>query len=253
MFWKRKKELVLNCYTNRADVYNFFPVVEAKRKVPEWFKKIPTPVFKHLEDYSLELVNLKQCVGFLDYYKKGFILPLWSDLVLNIGAKNTLDYRWQYSDRTSSIEEHHPKQTNNHFDPLLYQHLKLISPWLFSCDEDISFLAVEPGWQFDMLGNARVLSGVIGFKYQTSANINIFFPREEKETEVLLAAGMPLYHLIPLTERKITIKTHLVSDEHFNRISQINATIKFMRHYEKREKLLSTSGCPFQHELSTRD
>lgn len=250
MFWKKKKEIVLHCYTDRSEVYNYFPIVEAKRKIPEWFKKIPVPAFKNIEDNNFQTLNLKQCVGFLEYYKKGFMLPLWSDLALNIGARNSLDYSWQYSDGCSNIDLHDPQQTNNNFDPLLYQHLKLISPWQFRCDEDISFLAIEPGWQFDVLGTARILSGVVDFKYQSATHVNIFCTREEKESRLMWKAGMPLYHYIPLTDRKITLKTHLVSHEHYSRIANMCCPITFTRHYEERKKILRTSGCPYQHDIS---
>ena len=253
MFWQKKKEIVLNCYTSRADVYNYFPVVEAKKKIPSWFKKLANPSFKNIDRQLSDPTTLKQCVGFVEYFKKGFMLPMWSDLALEIGAKNTLDYSWQYSDLKSEMSTHHPEQTNCQFDPKLYQHLKLASPWYFSCEEDISFLAVEPGWQFDLLGSIRVLSGIVDFKYQASTNINIFCLRQEKEEIILLKAGMPLYHFIPLTDRKIVLKTHLVSDEQFEKIGSKVTPITFIRHYEERKKILKNSGCPFQHELSTRD
>ena len=252
MFWKKEKEIILNCYTSRADVYNYYPVLEAKKNFPEWFKKLPTPVFKSSKDIGPIIGNVKQCEAFLDYYKRGFMLPLWSDLALTIGEKNSLNYKWQYSDRCSSLDIHSPKQTGDHFDPLLYQHLKLDSPWLMSCSEDISFLAVEPGWQFDVLKNIRILSGVVSFKYQSSTNINMFCLREEKETSILLEAGIPMYHYIPLTDRKITLKTHLISDEHYFKIKSIATPTKFVRHYSARKKILDTSGCPFQHETTIK-
>tara|TARA_R110000803_G_C11970445_1_gene319669 strand:- start:59 stop:835 length:777 start_codon:yes stop_codon:yes gene_type:complete len=251
MFWKKKKEIVVHCYTDRPEVYNYFPVVESKKKIPEWFKKIPVPSFKKIEDDNFKTLNLKQCAGFLGYYGKGFMLPLWSDLALTIGARNSSDYSWQYSDGCSNITPHAPEQSNNHFDPLLYQHLKLVSPWQFHCDEDIPFLAVEPGWQFDVLGTAHILSGVIDFKYQSATHVNVFCTREEKETRLYWKAGMPLYHFIPLTDRKITLKTHLVSHEHYLRVASKNSSVSFVRHYEERKKILEKSGCPFQHELSS--
>ena len=247
---EEKKEIVLHCYTDRAEVYNYSPVVEAKKKIPEWFKKIPGPGSKKIEDDNYKTLNLKQCTGFIEYYKKGFMLPLWSDLALNIGARNSSDYSWQYSDKRSDITYHEPVQSNNNFDPLLYQHLKLVSPWQFHCDEDISFLAIEPGWQFNDLGTARILSGVIDFKYQSATHVNVFFTREEKESRLIWKAGMPLYHFIPLTDRKITLKTHLVSHEHYSRIASKNSAISFVRHHEERKKILSTSGCPYQHETT---
>lgn len=251
MFFKKQKEIILNCYTNRADVYNFFPIVETKKNIPKWFKELPTPRFKKIEDHNKANLNLKLCSGFIDYFKRGIELPLWSDLFIRVGKKNTLDYRWDYADRFSEIETHSAEETNNNFDPLLYQHLKLTSPWLFSCDEDISFLAMEPGWHFNALGTARILPGVLNFKYQPNTNINMFIVREDKETDLLLSAGMPIYHFFPLTDRKITIKNHLVSNEEFRKIFEKGSPFTFIRHYEARTSKIKAMSCPFQHNVSS--
>ena len=251
MFWRKRKDIVLNCYTSRADVYNFFPIVETKKQIPKWFKELPVPTFQKIEDRTLAMANLKLCPAFTDYFKSGISMPLWSDLFVNIGKKNTLDYEWHYADKRSDIEYHAPEQTNNNFDPLLYQHFKVTSPWLFSCDEDISFLAIEPGWQFDVLGSARILPGVVNFKYQPNTNINMFFVRENEGTELLFSAGMPIYHYFPLTDRKIAIKNHLVSDEGFNNLRAKGAPFKFIREYEARKKRVKTMTCPFQHDVTT--
>ena len=250
MFWKRKKEIILNCYTNRADVYNFFPIVETKKNIPKWFKELPTPRFKKIEDRNSANLNIKLCSGFTDYFKRGIAVPLWSDLFVRIGKKNTLDYEWHFADRCSGIEIHSSEETNNNFDPLLYQHFKITSPWLFSCDEDISFLAMEPGWHFDVLGTARILPGVVNFKYQPNTNINMFFARENEGTDLLFPARMPIYHYFPLTDRKITIKNHLVSNEQFRKIFEKGNPFKFIREYEERKKAIKTMPCPYKHDTA---
>jgi hypothetical protein len=248
MFWRKRKDIVLNCYTNRADVYNFFPIVETKKQIPKWFKGLSTPKFETIEDR--DTVNLKLCPAFIEYFKRGITLPLWSDLFIRAGKKNTLDYEWHYADKCSGIEVHPSELTNNHFDPLLYQHLKLTSPWLFSCDEDVSFLAVEPGWQFDVLSTARILSGIVNFKYQPNTNINMFLVRENEGTDLLFHAGMPIYNFFPLTDRKITIKNHLVSNEQFRKIYEKGTPFKFTREYEERKKITTAMSCPFKHDIT---
>lgn len=248
-WWKiKKKEITLDCYTHRADVYNYFPIVEAKNKIPDWFKKTPPSCFKGAKDH---VKTIKGCPGLLEYWTKGFVLPLWSDLSIILEQEGKTGYEWQYSDLLSSIDVHDPEQTNNHFPETKYQHLKLLSPWLFVCSEDISFLAVEPAWQFDVLKNVRILTGVLNFKFQSGTHINMFCLREDKEKETILRSGTPLYNFIPLTEKKIKLKTHLISLDKFDRIKQSGMRTSFNRAYDTNKKLLQEKTCPFKFDTDT--
>ena len=240
MFW-RKKPIVLHCYTFRPDVFNYFPIVEAKQKVPEWFKKLTAPYYKSPEDHSL---NLKLCPAASSLFSSGFILPLWSDLFLAVGEIGTNTYRWQYSDKTSDLESHPSEQWENNFVEEKYQHLKLKSPWIFECEEKIPFLALEPEWQFDVLDNITILNGVLEFHTQNTTNVNMFFRRREEEIQQIIPCGTPIYKFVPLSERKVILKNHLISFEEFNMKSSKTTGISFLRHFQKKKVLLKNK-CPY--------
>jgi hypothetical protein len=243
MIFKREKEIILNCYTDRPDVYNYFPIIPAIKSVPSWFKQVPNSFFNTPEDQDH---TLKSCVGFIDYYKKGFVLPLWSDLFLGIGATGTTNYRWQYSDNISGIETHCSNQWGNYFKEEEYQHIKLLSPWYFTCDENIEFVAVAPSWYFDKFKDINIMSGVINFKYQIGTHVNMFCTRKKEDTDIILRSGTPLYHFIPLTEKKLKIVHHLVSKETLSRIRTQSSHTTFCNSYRKNNKLLS---CPFKFDI----
>ena len=244
-FFNRKKEIVLHCYTNRSDVYNYFPIVNAVKSMPEWYQKLPRPVFESL---SKQERNLKECVAFSNYFSKGFILPLWSDLCLEIGKRGTDSYVYQFSDEKSSIAVHTAENTGNHFSDFEYQQIKLISPWQFRCEENIDFLATGPEWHFDRLQSLNILGGVLDFKTNSSTNVNTYIKRTEEDQSILLESGCPIYHFIPLTERKVRLETHLVSDEIYHRLGDINTPISFKRHFQKKKKIRKQSGCPFKFQ-----
>ena len=69
--WRKNKEVVIHCYTDRAEVYNYFPVVINKKIFPEWFKKLKKPYFRTPED---AVTNLKACSGFIGLFNVGFTL-----------------------------------------------------------------------------------------------------------------------------------------------------------------------------------
>ena len=245
MFFKRKKEIVLDCYTVEASPYNYFPIAKANKFTPEWFKTLKKPTFKK-EQFEEEIKNLKECYGFTNYFAKGFVLPLWSDLYLEIAPKGSDGVKWQYSDGYSSMQWHSDEATNGNFSDLEYQHLKLVSPWFFVCSEDIEFLALEPEWYFDKLDGVHILNGTMDFTVNTATNINMFAKRTDEVSKLNLMSGTPLYHFIPLTDRKVILRNHLVSQEKILNLKALNTRVSFSRHFQKKRKIYSETKCPFK-------
>lgn len=243
MTWLGKKDIVLNLYTCAPSVFNYSPIVEAKKEIPSWFKKLPMPYFNSPADHDL---NMKVCTGVVDYYTNGFFLNLWSDLYLNIGRVGTTFYEWQYSDRESNLNTHRVDQWGHVLPETEYQHLKLQTPWIATCDTDIDFLVTQPDWRFDIDDKIHISSGILNFKYQCAMNVNLFIKRQKEDLEINLRYGTPLLHITPLTERKVILKTHLVDHPKFMAIGAKNRPISFFRHYDLKKKIMRTSGCPYQ-------
>ncbi len=242
--WGRKnqKAVVLDFYTARADVYNLFPVIEAKKTRPLWAKSLVAPFFNSPTDKG---TSLQGCPAFLKYYAKGFVMPLWSDLFLEWGGKGQTDYRWQYADHKSVLEVHPNSDFGEGVDEKKAQHFKLVSPWLVVCSEDMEFLVSEPHWQFETMFNMRVMPGVLEFKTQCSSNVNIMVERQQNTASMVLKAGSPLLYIRPMTEKSVVLKTHLVSETELKRIQQLNARPFFTRNYFRKAKLISKNACPF--------
>lgn len=218
-----KKSIILNCYTSRSDVFNYFPIQETKKTFPKWLKTLKKSYFNSVEDC---LYTVKNCPAFVDYFLTGFTLPLWSDLALTVGKNGTDAYRWQYSDCRSQIDFHSLDQMG--LDIKDYQHFKLLSPWVFSCSEDINFLWSRPSWRFgDMPETVQILDGVVNYKINAATHINMLVKKTEKNQNILLSAETPMAHIIPLTERKIVLKTHLVTEEVMNSIMSVGSRISF--------------------------
>lgn len=230
MFFKKDKKIVLNCYTYRADVYNYFPIVETKKTFPTWLKNVKKTYFNSEKDY---FESVKGCPAFVAYFTKGFVLPMWSDLSLEAGPKGSNSYRWQYSDLKSRVGMHLYSQLG--LSETEHQHFKLVSPWVFSCSEDVQFLFSRPSWRFgDIPETVEVLNGVVSYKTNAGTNINMLVKRTEAPQEFIIKAGTPLVHIIPLTERKIIIKTHLVTREVWDSILSVGACTSFVSKTKKK-------------------
>ena len=210
------KPLVLDCYTVSPDAFVHSKPDYANKFIPKWFKNVKPPCHtaKSLVEEGF-FPNIKGCAGFIEYFKTGFMLPCWSDLALQIGPRGTNDYRYQFSDQASCIEPHPLWQVGDYFSETEVQHMKICSPWRISASKDIKFLFVKPAWQYDTIKDSSfdVLSGVVNFKYQHHTNVNIFIHRRDEEQNILIPHGQPLLHMIPITNKKIKFRYHLVTTD----------------------------------------
>ena len=243
MFFFRKKEVVVDCFTSDPHVYEHAQVSRAKNFLPDWWRNLPTPDKNEFAPKT----NMRHCAGFTDYYKHSFILPLWSELDLEIGAKGTEYYRWQYADRKSNIEIHSPEQWGDFFSNLDFLHLKLLSPWRLQSGKHINFLWSEPTWN-TLHSGIRVLPATLDFYYQHDTNINILVERSVDTRVVKLNFNLPLAQLTPITENSVSLKHHLISKSEYSRMDI--PTFFFTAEYKKSKTLIDAKKnkrkCPFR-------
>lgn len=214
-----KKPITLHCYTADKSVYNYSPPQKGVKFIPNWWKSLPPSGKNWKEDHRKGLglngsATMRNCEGFKDLYKKSIVLPLWSDLRLYFQESPQTGFEYSFADKQSEVSWHDPKQYNNHYKYKDYQHLKIISPWHIHCDADIDFVMMPPVWEsMNEFEPLTFLSGVVNFHHHTSTNIPLFVKRSDKETYIDLPFNFPLAFMIPMTERKVVVKTHFVTVE----------------------------------------
>jgi hypothetical protein len=232
-----RKPIVLDFYTSRPDVFRFSKPAPASQFLPEWWKSLPLTVPYKLGETS----TMKRCVGFIEYYKKGVMLPLWSDLAIRIGVIGSFDYEWKFSDGSSTAVIHDVNEHAGFCPRSHHAQIKLGNPWIARCSEDIPWLFTQPDWNFNESGDVRIPNGVLEFKHQHGLNINMFISHESQEKYIRLNHGQPMGHLIPLTERRVVYRHHLVSQQELDRI-HVPQSITFTKIYKTKKEL---SKCPF--------
>lgn len=247
MFFFKRKEIVLDCFTTRPDVYTYFPIQPASKLIPDWWKKLPSNYTTNGLDQN---PTLKGCVGFIDYHSTAITIPLWTDLSFKTTESNQ-HVEWLCADRTTLIQAHDIAQFGLYLKGNKFIHLKIVSPWLFNCKEDIKFVFSGNNWSLLTPQDLIIPNGVTNFKYQNSVNINmlLFF----RGNQILkLNANSPLIHIFPMTEKNIKLKTHLVGEEEYSKISQLYATNFFYKNYFRHKNLAkSTKRCPMSSILKS--
>jgi hypothetical protein len=244
-FFHRTPKINVDCFTYDKLTYDFTPIVKSTKVYPDWWKELPNyeAGLQKREDgfyEKFDVQNLKNCYAFLEFFKKSITIPNWTDFYI----ETSYDYYKWYSAKTDdmfdAIEEHGKKQIGKGFKN--YHHLKLISPWAISEKTNIQFSWVGFEWHLEDY-NFKILPGVINFKVNHATNVNIMVPKVKKE--FLLPAGTPLVAIIPLTEKKVILKKHLISKDEYILLMK-NPNRNYINGWRTVEKLLKKQNkCPF--------
>ena len=231
----KRSEIVLECFTARQDVFQYFPIANTGKHLPDWWKDLPRPV----ENLPTTQTNMRRCAGFVDLFRQGFVVPLWSDLGFTVGDNKQLT--WGYADSIANVDFHSVEQRGGFAPQAQYTNAKITPPWYVRSNSAVEWLFSAPTYNQASLTDYVVCPGVANFKYQFSVNVNIFIPNEVPRTFVI-PHGRPLVQLVPLTERKIKLKTHLVTDDEFLRLKTKVVRVSFVGAYDALKKVMQKAG-----------
>lgn len=256
-FLFKKKEVVLDCFTFIEHAYQYAPISSAVHHIPNWWKNTQ----KINNDGNS--ATIKNCAGFIDHYKKGIVIPSWFEAELTIHEQNNIDNRWW--DFKSSLEDNEFSVAGSHHQGQFAgfaldngHNIKIDSCWIFKTKEEVFFSWTQPTWNMrSVLDHITVLPAVLEFKRQHGTNINLFVTNKLNSVKIIIQPMIPLVMLHPLTERKVTVKNHLVSYSEWNKIAHGGLNKMIMKNsvqnqinmYKKRkqlDKIANERGCPFR-------
>ena len=244
MFFIPKKKLVLHCYTNILELPEVAPIAKANKFFPEWWKKLPK-TYSAPKSISLHS-TMKSCSGLIDLYSKGIVIPMWSDVDINIGEIGTKDYYYEFRDQESNMGIHDPAQRGDYLPEKEYQHLKISSPWKFYCEENVDFIFMEPTWNLENLSCIKILPGVVNYKYQHNTDVNIMVTRKQEKFGLEIPFLHPIAHIIPIDNREIELKVHYDIDKtfYYSRISHVKSLHTY-KDIKKIRQANEQKRCPF--------
>lgn len=231
----KRSEIVLECFTPRQDVFQYFPITNTSKHLPDWWKDLPRPV----ENLPTTQTNMRRCAGFIDLYSKGFVVPLWNDLAITVADDKQL--YCTYADSANNVDFHLAEQRGKFASPEQYTHAKITPPWHVQSNSNVEWMFAAPTYNQSSLTDYVVCPGVINFKYQFSVNVNMFVPNETPRTFVI-PHGRPLAQLIPLTEKKVKVKTHLVTNEEYVKLKSRVVRVSFVGAYDALKKVMQKAG-----------
>jgi len=195
-FNKKDKELIF--WTTLKGFSEVEPPVPAIKKLPPWFKNMPSVMNKDLIHHP---GTIKKCPGFVDFFKYSYILTLWCDLYIKINDDNS--YVMHSPEAHFKFEMHFNNQfIDNLPDTANYTAVvKGISPWKIKTPKKYSILQLPVFYHFNK--NFSILPGVIDTDIHHEVNPQIAF---HTIGEFFIERGTPLCMFIPFQRKKWNFK-----------------------------------------------
>ena len=157
----------------------------AKHFIPKWFKDIP----------SKKIGTVKDCPSFPDYFSQGYIIPMWSDVKMNLVDKVP---KFELSAKRFSFDVHSNDQLLDYnkatFNGIKGQFIfKAVSPWRIITPPGWSVLQLPLFYHFNQ--EWSVLPGVIDTDIHSEINQQILYHGDGKE--VTIKCGDPFVLYVP--------------------------------------------------------
>jgi len=229
LIFMKPRSINVDLFTHDAGVYKYAKPELARHFAPEWWKRLPKVI---QGESSFPAPTMKTCAGFIDLYKHGFMFQMWCDLYIRVESNG--EYVWKFIDDKSSARIHSPQQAGDLFIKNNMRNLKLINPWLAVTKENVHWVINQPMWSQDLQREIVIPPAVVEFQYQNTTAINTLIAEINRPREFVIPFGMPLVHYIPVDNRSVKLHLHLVSDDEYKRIEDLNYPRAFSNSYRKK-------------------
>lgn len=208
MFFFKKSEVVVDCFTSRSEVFEYSKPQPAVNLHPSWWRSLPNP-------RDIDNTNMRYCPGYVELYRRGFMTTLWTDTKIFVSGNKDPEQNWSidFTDGRSQVDHHTNDQYMGFYPNNKCITLKLASPWFMKTKVKLDFLILDAAFNRTTHDLYFVPAGYINFYAQASANSFLFFMRGDKDTYITLDAGTPLNHFVPLSDKKVKLAYHLVSEK----------------------------------------
>ena len=209
-FLEKPIEITASVKPDYAFANTFSPIEKSSKFIPKWWRKTPKSSLTISEDNKITaLLTTKNCPGIIGTFQNGYIVPLWSDLLMRIENDRWI---YQFSDGISSIQDHSNNQMVD-FHPN-YHILKISTPWTISASTNINLIFLDPFYHFPKERNYYVPYGISPL-IDKNFKINCFMFVKKEKKEMFMPQGTPLLHIIPITEKEIKFKTEVITQEQY--------------------------------------
>ena len=184
------------------------PISLGQNFIPEWFQNIPKHFPEELK--KIDKGSIKNCPGFIEFFKVGYVMPLWCDLNLNVVKDG--ESSWESPDKRFIFDTHPNYQFLDHVPESIGKTIKLVvktlCPWHVKTPKGISMLWLPMLYHYDP--NFSALPGIIPTDRVYELNPQMLIYKEGKTT---ISRGTPLGMFVPIRQEKFNLIVREATEE----------------------------------------
>jgi hypothetical protein len=197
--------------------------VPASELLPTWWKDMPPFSAGKYDLQPYSTVTAKKCFPLLDGLTSGYILKLWSDILVTKDAQGIQSVKWAVS---QPVVEAWPLEQSASYeipDGFFKGVYKYHHGWIIETPKNYSCLVIHPiGYQNLPV---RAITGVVDTD-RLKTNINAPFVIRE-DFEGIIPKGTPMAQIIPFKRDSWEMNIDLISDkEILYRYDKLYSTLK---------------------------
>lgn len=207
----------------------------AKHFIPKWFKDIPTGI--------TNTATVKQCPSFPDYFSQGYIVPMWTDSILNYKDSS---WEWITPSSNFSWENHNNPQFIDHVDSSFNGIggkfvFKTVCPWKVVTPPGWSVLQLPLFYHFNK--EWSIMPGIIDTDIYHDINQQVLYHSDKPSIKIKKGDPFALYvpfkrdNVLELSVREKTEKDEKIINEHsFRFLSSFSPSGVYRSLQRKRDK-----------------
>ena len=208
-FWNRKNKIEF--FNNEASIIENFPIIESKDLKLNWVKKARQDFQDNIKPHADNIpgfTHLTRCPGIFDLFKYGYIISLHKDIIIKSKGKSfKVGINKGVNNSVSSDFFLSPQESSSESDINLVPTppwaadfiMKINTGWYVIAPKGVKFLMLPIAYPDTFSFTTAI--GILDPEIATQLNFQLFW-NEKDEEEIVIPAGTPLGHLIPLSEKK---------------------------------------------------
>jgi hypothetical protein len=197
-------------YSTVPGLPELFPIVKAKDALPMWAKSARDSYVREKKNKLGRINHIYQCPGIFDLLGHGYVVPMWHDVLIKTNG-DLESFTWTVPN--SDLAELNPDvniietQTNGLGSAMpikpwsLNTLIKVNTPWHVVAPRGVKFLIIPIAYPDSFEFESSI--GILNPGYSNEINIQLYY--NVQKGDVLIKAGTPLAHIIPLSENNFEL------------------------------------------------
>jgi len=216
-FFFRKPKVIVDCFIDSKIMAEAYAIRRGIKCTPEWWQKLTPTCPVSISGVTEQIPTAKKCSGFMSLYKESWMVPMWSDVTLHTSSEGQFKYKFATGADWATMFTHPPSQFTGGFPDKI--HFKINCPWHLAEKTGVNFVFMPAYWSLiDLFPGLGFLPGVINFSTNHSIHVNILASKVNARYD--FAAGTPLVHLIPISDKEVVFKTHAITEQELTQMEK---------------------------------